>query len=241
MGAVAGSQSQDRAWAADAVVSGQCDAECAASLVTQRAERAAGEDRDIRLGDTGRASGPGWSCNTSHPGVTDDSGRAHESYWTRWSGRTFNALRALRSCSSLCSRRALQAHQASRSLLARDSGVSDHASHAGISGRSNGDPIDFRLTTVASAGAEVDALDLALGADTKLDIFRMADARQRRQNKYCGSGRTDQPTPSEFKGSRHVDALHFLLPSGPTAFRSRFHCHLLCALRNQKASAESIA
>src|SRR6202044_4285547 len=103
-------------------------------------------------------------------------------------------------------------------------GVSDHATHAGISGRSNGHPIDFRLTTVASAGAEVDALDLALGADTKLDIFRMADARQRRQNEYCGSGRTDQSTPSEFKGSRHVDALHFLLPSGPTAFRSRFHC-----------------
>jgi hypothetical protein len=127
------------------------------------------------------------------------------------------------------------------SLLTGNSWVSDHSRHTDVSGWSGSDPIDFDLTTVASAAAEVDAFDLALGADTDLNIFGMADARQRRQNEYRGSGRTDQPPPSEFKRSRHVDALHFLLPSGPTAFRSRFHCHLLCALRNQKASDESIA
>ena len=63
------------------------------------------------------------------------------------------------------------------SLLTGNSWVSDHSRHADISGRSSGDPIDFGLTTVASAAAEVDALDLALGTDTNLNIFRMADAR----------------------------------------------------------------
>ena len=40
---------------------------------------------------------------------------------------------------------------------------------------------------------------------------------------YRSGGRTDQPTPREFKRSRHVDALHFLFPSTLDDFRSRFH------------------
>jgi hypothetical protein len=65
----------------------------------------------------------------------------------------------------------------------------------------------------------IDAPDSAVAlVDTNRQSLRLANAWQCYQADYRGGGRTDDPAPREFQGSRHVDALHFLLPSGRSAF-----------------------